>query len=99
MTSTKGSILGSRSMPASPVTVHPPDGAKNGDDVIPGTPWHHRSFTESQLTYQVALCLDWAGSMLTPQGRDLIRDAIARRGLPRMQQDFMDSLQEDIQVT
>ncbi|MCK4591485.1 MAG: heparinase II/III family protein, partial [Candidatus Latescibacteria bacterium] len=58
---------------------------------LPGTLWHHRSFTEFQVTYQVALCLDWAGSMLTPEGRDLIRDAIARRGLPRMQQDFIDA--------
>jgi hypothetical protein len=65
---------------------------------LPGTPWHHRSFTESQVTYQVALGLDWAGSMLTPEGKDLIRDAMARRGLPRMQQDFMDVHSEYIRA-
>lgn len=57
---------------------------------LPGTTWHHRSFAESHITYEVALGLDWAGCMLTPEGRDLVLDAIARKGLPRMQQDFMD---------
>ena len=57
---------------------------------LPGTRWHHRSFTESDLSRYMALSLDWAGAELTPQGKNLVRDAIARRGLPRIQLDFID---------
>ena len=57
---------------------------------LPGTRFHHRSFTEANLSLQMALALDWAGGALTDEGRAVVRDAIARRGLPRMQQDFLE---------
>lgn len=58
---------------------------------LPGTCWHNRSFSEAHTTEQVAMALDWAGCALTGEGRKVVRDAILRRGLPRIQQDFMTS--------
>lgn len=57
---------------------------------IPGVTWHHRAFTESEVSLQAALTLDWAGGLLTPAGRNLVLDALSRRGLTRIQHDFID---------
>ncbi|MHB9106244.1 MAG: hypothetical protein ACYDCO_04230 [Armatimonadota bacterium] len=56
--------------------------------VFPGATWHHRSFTEEIYCHGCALVLDWAGAYLTPYGRQIIRDAIAMKGLPRIESDF-----------
>ena len=56
--------------------------------VFPGSPWHHRSFTEEIYCRGCALVLDWAGAVLTPYGREIIRDAIIMKGLPRIESDF-----------
>jgi len=56
--------------------------------VFPGATWHHRSFTEEIYCHGCALVLDWAGAYLTPYGRQMIRDAIAMKGLPRIESDF-----------
>jgi hypothetical protein len=56
--------------------------------VFPGATWHHRSFTEEIYCRGCALVLDWAGAYLTPHGRQIIRDAIAMKGLPRIESDF-----------
>jgi hypothetical protein len=56
--------------------------------VFPGATWHHRSFTEEIYCRGCALVLDWAGMYLTPHGRQIIRDAIAMKGLPRIESDF-----------
>jgi hypothetical protein len=56
--------------------------------VFPGATWHHRSFTEEIYCRGCALALDWAGAWLTPHGKQIIRDAIAMKGLPRLESDF-----------
>jgi hypothetical protein len=56
--------------------------------VFPGSTWHHRSFTEARYSKACALVLDWAGSYLTPYGKEVIRDAIIMKGLPRIESDF-----------
>ena len=55
---------------------------------FPGATWHHRSFTEEVYSQSCALVLDWAGHCLTPYGRQVITDAIAMKGLPRIESDF-----------
>jgi|GEM_PF-916940 len=56
--------------------------------VFPGATWHHRSFTEEIYCRGCALVLDWAGAWLTPYGKQIVRDAIAMKGLPRLESDF-----------
>ena len=63
---------------------------------LPGVWWHHRAFMEADISLQCALGLDWAGAALTRSGKEMIRDAIARRGLPRIQQDYVDPHVEEI---
>jgi hypothetical protein len=56
--------------------------------VFPGATWHHRSFTEEIYCRACALVLDWAGFCLTSHGKQVIRDAIIMKGLPRIESDF-----------
>ncbi|MCL5998050.1 MAG: hypothetical protein M1546_18665 [Chloroflexi bacterium] len=56
--------------------------------IFPGASWHHRSFTEEIYCRACALVLDWAGFCLTPHGKQVIRDAIIMKGLPRIESDF-----------
>lgn len=56
--------------------------------VFPGAMWHHRSFTEEIYCKSCGYVLDWAGSLLTPYGKQIIRDAITMKGLPRLEADF-----------
>jgi hypothetical protein len=56
--------------------------------VFPGSTWHHRSFTEARYSKACAIVLDWAGSYLTPYGKEVIQDAIIMKGLPRIESDF-----------
>jgi len=56
--------------------------------VFPGATWHHRSFTEEIYCRACALVLDWAGVCITPHGKQVIRDAIIMKGLPRIESDF-----------
>jgi len=56
--------------------------------IFPGATWHHRSFTEEVYCRACALVLDWAGACLTPHGKQVIRDAIIMKGLPRIESDF-----------
>lgn len=56
--------------------------------VFPGATWHHRSFTEEIISKACSVVLDWAGSLLTWHGRNIINDAIIQKGLPRMEADF-----------
>jgi hypothetical protein len=55
---------------------------------MPGTTWHHRSFTEEIYSRACGLVLDWAGFALTRHAKQLIRDAIIMKGLPRIESDF-----------
>ena len=56
--------------------------------VFSGAIWHHRSFTEEIYCKSTAYVLDWAGSLLTPYGKQILRDAITMKGLPRLEADF-----------
>jgi hypothetical protein len=56
--------------------------------VLPGTLWHHRSFTEQSYLKGCALVLDWAGDFLTSYGRSVVVDAMVMKGLPRIESDF-----------
>ena len=56
--------------------------------MLPGCPWHHRSFTEEVYARGCAIVLDWAGDFLTQYGRTCILDAIAMKALPRMESDY-----------
>jgi hypothetical protein len=56
--------------------------------VLPGTVWHHRSFTEQGYLKGCALVLDWAGDFLTSYGKSVIVDAMVMKGLPRLESDF-----------
>ena len=56
--------------------------------VFPGASWHHRSFTEEIYCRACALVLDWAGFCLTSHGKQVVRDAIIMKGLPRIESDF-----------
>ena len=56
--------------------------------ILPGATWHHRSFTENIYCKVVALVLDWCGQLLTPFAHQILRDALAMKGLPRIESDF-----------
>lgn len=55
---------------------------------MPGTTWHHASFTEEVYSRACALVLDWAGFCFTPHGKQFLRDAIVIKGLSRIESDF-----------
>lgn len=55
---------------------------------LPGATWHHRSFTEDSLCTACSLVLDWAGSLLSWHGRNIVYDALMLKGLPRLEADF-----------
>lgn len=54
---------------------------------FPGTTWHHRSFTEERIGVGCMKVLDWAGSILTWHGKNIIYDAIIMKALPRLDAD------------
>lgn len=56
---------------------------------FPGSGLDHKSFTASDNSYACALGLDWAGSVLTESGRQIILEAISRKGISRINRDFM----------
>ncbi len=55
---------------------------------LSGTTSHPRSFSESYMLRPLPLVLDWAGNLLNPAGRELIRDAMITKGLARIESDF-----------
>lgn len=54
---------------------------------FPSTTWHHRSFTEERIGVGCMKVLDWAGSVLTWHGQNIIYDAIIMKALPRLDAD------------
>lgn len=54
---------------------------------LPGTTWHHRSFTEERIGVACMKVLDWAGSLLTWHGRNIIYDSVIMKALPRLDAD------------
>lgn len=57
-------------------------------EAFPGATWHHRSFIESACSVACVKVLDWAGTMLTWHGKNIIYDAIIMKGLPRIDADI-----------
>ena len=55
---------------------------------LPGATWHHRSFTEDATCSLCAHVLDFAGSLLTWHGKNIVYDALMLKGLPRFESDF-----------
>lgn len=55
---------------------------------LPGATWHRRCFTEEEICRKVAVVLDWAGSLLTWHGKNIVYDALMNKGLPRLESDF-----------
>jgi hypothetical protein len=56
---------------------------------LPGATWHQRGFTEGSYLEACALVLDWAGALFTSGGRDIVLDAMALKGMSRLESDFM----------
>jgi hypothetical protein len=56
---------------------------------FPGSTWDQRGFPEAFALVGVTLALDWAGPWFTPAGEELVRNAIATKGLPRVRQAFL----------
>ena len=55
---------------------------------FPGTTWHHRSFTEERIGVACMKVLDWAGSLLTWHGKNIIYDSVIMKALPRLDADI-----------
>ena len=51
-------------------------------DRTPGLYWYHSGFAPNVATIKASLLLDWTWHWLTPEGRQLIRRAIRKKGLP-----------------
>jgi hypothetical protein len=58
-------------------------------DTIPETVWEDRGFPNFIVGVGCAMVLDWAGCMLTEQGREVVVKALADKALPRIQQSLM----------
>jgi hypothetical protein len=55
-------------------------------DRFPGSNWTHSGFAPNVGTLLSSLLLDWCWDVLTPAGRDLIREAIKTKGLPYVEE-------------
>ena len=55
--------------------------------VYPGATWHHRSFSEEMICVACCKVLEWAGSLLTWHGKNIVYDAIIMKALPRLDAD------------
>ena len=51
-------------------------------DRFPGSNWRHNAFAPNVATIKASLLLDFTWHVLTPAGRELIRQAIRDKGLP-----------------
>jgi len=52
-----------------------------GLEVLPGVTFSHGRFAQSGYAYNMALVLDWAGSVLTDEGQKLVARAIHEKGV------------------
>jgi hypothetical protein len=56
---------------------------------FPGTSWDQRGFPEAFAMAGLVLAFDWAGAWFTPKAEQLVRHAIATKGLPRVRTVFL----------
>lgn len=54
-------------------------------DTHPVSTWEHRAFQQYRVAVACSLVLDWAGSVLTDYGKEVITCAIAEKGLADIQ--------------
>ncbi len=55
---------------------------------VSGVVWHVRSFTECYCAFGIAFALEFAGSVMSWHGRNILYDSLIMKGLPRMDADF-----------
>jgi hypothetical protein len=54
-----------------------------------GSSWENRCFSEYRNAINAIFAWDWAGSLLTPAGKELVAQAVSIKGLPWVQQTLM----------
>lgn len=68
--------------------IHTQHWADSAEQRIPSSTWNQRSFMEEMTTTSVAILLDWLGFALTPQAKNLARQALWTRGMAHVQRDL-----------
>lgn len=58
-------------------------------ETIPTITWHHRSFDESYILYDISVVLSMAGGILSWHGRNYLYNMMIMKGFPRIEADFM----------
>ena len=56
---------------------------------MPGSSWDIRCFSEYRNAINAIFAWDWAGSLLTPAGKELLAQAVSIKALPWVQQTLM----------
>ena len=56
---------------------------------MPGSSWETRAFSEYRFAINAVFAWDWAGSLLTDAGKELLAQAISIKALPWIQQTLM----------
>lgn len=56
---------------------------------MPGSSWETRAFSEYRYAINSIFAWDWAGSLLTGAGRELLAQAVSIKAMPWMQQTLM----------
>ena len=56
---------------------------------MPGSSWETRCFSEYRNAINAIFAWDWAGSLLTPAGKELLAQAVSIKSLPWVQQTLM----------
>ncbi len=56
---------------------------------MPGSSWETRSFSEYRYAINSIFAWDWAGSLLTDAGRELLAQAVSIKAMPWIQQTLM----------
>lgn len=56
---------------------------------MPGSSWETRAFSEYRYAINAIFAWDWAGSLLTAAGRELLAQAVSIKALPWIQQTLM----------
>lgn len=68
--------------------IHTQHWADSAEQRISSSTWTQRSFMEEMTTTSVAILLDWLGFALTPQAKNLARQALWTRGMAHVQRDL-----------
>lgn len=68
--------------------IHTQHWADSAEQRIPSSTWNQRSFMEEMTTTSVAILQDWLGFALTPQAKNLTRQALWTRGMAHVQRDL-----------